>query len=194
MSPLLVPVAEAEDGEALPATAWAKRHGSDFTGKRIPFGCGVYFKPAATKYHIDEANARAQFCISWDIDLLQVVAGTANTSSRISRIFVNLDLAEDANAQGIAIREHVTTVVYLPKEGYVFPMLRYDNFSSHLVWLRHRFVEPDELPELVVGVDPDEESGIPSASFDGIDGEWSSIHASDARRCRAIEWSAFRGR
>ena len=45
---LALPVAEGADGEAIPTNAWACRHGSDFTGERIPFGCGVYLKPAAT--------------------------------------------------------------------------------------------------------------------------------------------------
>ena len=88
--------------------------------------------------------------------------------------FVNLDLAEDANAQGIAIRAHVTNAIYLPKEGYTIPMKkRCDHLSSTLEGLRHRFVEPIALPGLVVGAYPDEESGIPSASSDGV--EWSGI-------------------
>ena len=35
----------------------------EFTGRRFPFGCGVYFKPAPTKCSVDKACARACFGI-----------------------------------------------------------------------------------------------------------------------------------
>ena len=44
--------AEGEEnvGEEIPPyeTPWYRRHGFPFPGLVIPFGCGVYFKPATT--------------------------------------------------------------------------------------------------------------------------------------------------
>ena len=62
--------------------------------------------------------------------------------------------AEAANGQGIHIYEHVTKVVRLPKEGYIFPLKqRYDYVNTTLEGLRHAVIEPGDLPEFVVGID-----------------------------------------
>ena len=65
-------------GEEIPHNAWSKRHGADFTGQRLPFGCGVYFKPAVTKYVLDKANARASFGISLATGRHRVADGMAS--------------------------------------------------------------------------------------------------------------------
>ena len=68
--------------------------------------------------------------------------------------FVNLDLAEAANGQGIHIYEHVTKVVRLPKNGYIFPLKqRYDYINTTLEGLRHAVIEPGDLPEFIIGLD-----------------------------------------
>ena len=45
--------------------------------------------------------------------------------------FINLDLQEAESGKGIVIYEHITKVVRLPKEGYVFPLKkRYDYINT----------------------------------------------------------------
>ena len=70
----------------------------------------------------------------------------------------------------VAIREHVTKFVYLPKYIYISHEEKVRPPQLDPRGVKHRFVEPDELLGLVVGSDPDEESGIPSASSDGVEG------------------------
>ena len=71
--------------------------------------------------------------------------------------FANLDLAEAANGQGIHIYEHVTKVVRLPKNGYIFPLKqRYDYINTTLEGLRHAVIEPGDLPEFVIGIDTED--------------------------------------
>ena len=61
--------------------------------------------------------------------------------------FVALDLVETANGQGIHFYEHVTNVVRLLEEGYVFPLKkRYDYLKTTLECARHTLVEPGDLP------------------------------------------------
>ena len=42
-------------------TPWFRRHSSFFDGQILPFGCGVYFKPAPTKYDVSKAAPRMNF-------------------------------------------------------------------------------------------------------------------------------------
>ena len=102
-------------GEEIPRNAWSKRHGTDFTGQRLPFGCGVYFKPAVTKYVLDKANARAYVGIFLGYRLAQGCRWNGEYIVADLTDFVNLDLAEAASGQGIHLYEHVTKVVRLPK-------------------------------------------------------------------------------
>ena len=107
-------------GEEIPHNAWSKRHGADFTGQRLPFGCGVYFKPAVTKYVLDKANARASFGIFLGYRLAPGCRWNGEYIVGDLTDFVSLELAEAANGQGIHIYEHVTTVFRLPNNGYIF--------------------------------------------------------------------------
>ena len=42
-------------------TPWFRRFGEPFPGKLIPFGAGVYFKPAPAKYKWSKGAPRLQF-------------------------------------------------------------------------------------------------------------------------------------
>ena len=118
---------------ARPQNPWSLRHDEEFTGRRFPFGCGVYFKPALTKYSVDKACARARLGIllgyrltpgcRWNGEYF--VGGLAD--------FVDLDLSEDASARGVQIYEHVTRVVSLPAFGITFPLVaRYQFIHASL--------------------------------------------------------------
>ena len=74
-------------------------------------------------------------------------------------------------ARNVSPSENMSRMSFACRNIYTFPIQkRYGHLSSTLEGVKHRFVEPDELLGLVVGSDPDEESGIPSASSDGIEG------------------------
>ena len=53
-------------------TSWYRRHGTHFSGERIPFGCGVFFLPANTKYVASKADPRMQWVIflgsRWEVE------------------------------------------------------------------------------------------------------------------------------
>ena len=109
------------------------RHGSDFIGKRLPFGCGVLSKPAVTKYQLDKANARARHGISIGYRIARGCHWNGEYLVADIDDFAKLDLDECADAHHIAIYEHVTKVVALPKEGYVFPLKKlYDMVNRTL--------------------------------------------------------------
>ena len=80
-------------GEDVPSNAWVKRHGRDFPGKRLPFGCGAFFKPAVTKYHLDKANTRGVFGIFLGYRLAP--GGRWNGEYRVADLsdFTELDLS-----------------------------------------------------------------------------------------------------
>ena len=67
-----------EEG-VLPQNPWSLRHEEEFTGRRFPFGCGVHFKPALTKYSVDKAYASSRFCICLGLGYPRVADGTGNT-------------------------------------------------------------------------------------------------------------------
>ena len=141
-------------GEEIPRNAWSKRHGTDFTGQRLPFGCGVYFKPAVTKYVLDKANARASYGICLGYRLAPGCRWNGEYIVADLTDFVNLDLSESASGQGIHLYEHVTKVVKLPTNGYIFPLKqRYDYLNTTLEGLRHADIEPGDLPEFLIGLD-----------------------------------------
>ena len=144
----------AVGGEQL-ENAWSRRHHKEFHGQRIPFGCGVFFKPAVTKYHLDKANARACYGVFLGYRLAPGCRWNGEYLVADLSDFVHLDLSETAPRHGVTIYEHVTKVVRLPKEGVVFPLKnRYDFLNTTLGGLRHAAGEGTELPELFVGLDP----------------------------------------
>ena len=123
--------------------------------QRIPFGCGVFFKPATTKYHLDKANARACYGISLGFRLAPGCRWNGEYLVADIGDFVNLDLSETASGRGVTIYEHTTKVVRLPKEGIIFPLKsRFDFLNTTLEGLRHAAGDVTQLPEFVVGVDP----------------------------------------
>ena len=137
-----------EDGD-LPQNPWALRHEEELTGRRIPFGCGVYFKPALTKYSVDEACARARFGIFLGYRLSPGCRWNGEYLVGDLSDFVDLDLCEDASARGVQIYEHVTKVVSLPAIGIAFPLkARYD--FLHVSLEEARFARHGEgvLPEV----------------------------------------------
>ena len=106
-------------------------HGSDVAGKRLPFGCGVLCKPTVTKCQLDKANAGAQHGIFLGYRLAQGCRWRGEHLVADVDDFAKLDLDEIADAHQIAIYEHVTKVVALPKEGYVFPLKKKYDMANH---------------------------------------------------------------
>jgi hypothetical protein len=113
---------------------------------------------------LDKANARASFGIFLGYRLAPGCRWNGEYLVADVTDFINLDLLEAASGHGIVIHEHITKVVRLPKEGYVFPLKqRYDFINTTVDGLRHVHVEPGDLPEIVVGVDEQAASEDPLA-------------------------------
>ena len=72
----------------------------EFTGRRFPFGCGVYFKPAPTKCSVDKACARACFGIFLGHPLSPGCRWNGAYLGGSLADFVDLDHSEDASAGG----------------------------------------------------------------------------------------------
>ena len=70
----------------------------EFTGRRFPFGCGVYFKPAPTKCSVDKACARACFGIFLGHPLSPGCRWNGAYLVGSLADFVDLDHSEDASA------------------------------------------------------------------------------------------------
>ena len=85
----------------------------EFTGRRFPFGCGVYFKPAPTKCSVDKACARACFGIILGHPLSPGCRWNGAYLVGSLADFVDLDHSEDASAGGVRIHEHVTNVGFI---------------------------------------------------------------------------------
>ena len=105
---------------------WSKTHGGEDPSKKlIPFGCGVWFKPAPTKYVPSKWEPRGQWGIFagyrfapgcewrgdyyvWDLDQFMGVDFSVDSSGRAQPNMV----------------PHITRVVKLPTEGerFVFPL------------------------------------------------------------------------
>ena len=97
LSPLLYPSHKAQMANLYPQTRGQSGTGIFLTDKRMPFGCGVYFKPAVAKYHVDKANARAQFGVFFGHRLARSCRWNGECLVADLSDVVNLDLAEDAS-------------------------------------------------------------------------------------------------
>ena len=93
------------------------------TGKALPFGCGVYFKLAPTKYAVYKADARLQYGVF--LGIRRAPGMSWNEEYLVCDLddFVNADLSNDALARDMHyIHPHVTTVVELDSNGITFPL------------------------------------------------------------------------
>ena len=150
----------------LPQNPWALRHEEEFTGRRYPFGCGVYFKPAITKYSVDKACARARFGILGGYRLSPGCRWNGEYLVGDLGDFVDLDPSEDASARGIQIYEHVTKVVTLPAVGISFPLkARYEFINATVEGARFSRYGEGAPPGIVVV--PEADSGPLGAGLAG---------------------------
>ena len=104
-------------------TPWFRRHGSAFTGQILPLGCGVYFKPAPTKYEVSKAAPRLQFGIFLGYRLHP--GGKWNGEYFVADLddFAGKSLFEDtSHFEWPNYSPHITKIVRLPKEGVYFPL------------------------------------------------------------------------
>ena len=70
--------------DAAGSSPWYRRHGSRWEARLIPFGCGVYFKPAPTTYKLSKSDAPMQYGIFLGYRLRPATDGKANTWLRTS--------------------------------------------------------------------------------------------------------------
>ena len=69
--------------EAKGASPYGLHSGQEFDGISLPFGCGVFFKPAATKYTPSKAAPRMQYGVFLGYQLAPGGSGRASTLLRI---------------------------------------------------------------------------------------------------------------
>ena len=104
-------------------TPWFRRHSSFFDGQILPFGCGVYFKPAPTKYDISKAAPRMNFGVFLGYRLHP--GGKWNGEYYVADLddFAGKSLHEAASHfEWPAFKPHVTKNARLPKEGVFYPL------------------------------------------------------------------------
>ena len=109
---------------------WFRKYGEEFKGKAIPFGCGVYFKPARTK----RVQSKAAPALSYGIFLgYRMAPGNRWTGQYIVADiddFVNRNFDMDVHFSEFDIRPHYTSRVEMGKHGIHFPLKeRYDWFN-----------------------------------------------------------------
>ena len=101
---------------------WFKRHGDHFAGLSVPFGCGVHFIPAVTKYARSKADPRLQWGVFVGYRLAP--GGKWNGEYLVYDLddFRNMDFRFDADPTDFPLHPHVTKVVRLDPAGPVFPL------------------------------------------------------------------------
>ena len=101
---------------------WFKRYGSHFPGKGIPFGCGVWFLPAPTKYSNSKAAPKRSYGIFLGYRLQP--GGLWNGEYVVADLddFVNSNFDWDAPGSDFRIYPHITERVDLGKRGVCFPL------------------------------------------------------------------------
>ena len=111
-------ISQDEDGES----PWLRRHGDNFKGNAIPFGCGVWFLPAPTKYDNPKAAPKRSYGIFLGYKL--VPGGKWNGEYLVCDIsdMLHADLNVEAYHADFRIWPHTTERVDLGKRGFVFPM------------------------------------------------------------------------
>jgi len=113
---------------------WYNRHGEHFKGPRIPFGCGVYFAPADTKYK----NSKAAPALSWGI-FLGYKLGTGGKWSGDFYVadlfdFMDKSLHVDTAPENFDVRPHTTDICKMSiRKGPCYPLReRYDKANMTL--------------------------------------------------------------
>ena len=124
-------ICETEDNPGI--TSYFRRFGKHYEGKMFPFGCGVFFKPAPTKYH----QAKAWPSMAYGLFLGYQIGPGGKWSGRylVADLdeFIDRDLSVEAASTDHFIHPHVTEVVELGDWGIRFPLKkRYDWYNCTL--------------------------------------------------------------
>ena len=122
-------ITQDEDG----ASPWKARHKEDFKGEVIPFGCGVFFLPASTKY----SNSKTAPSMSYGIFMGYRMAPGGKWSGEylVADLFDFVDMPLDvyASEKKCVIRPHITEQIRLGKRGVCFPLKpKYDKVNLTL--------------------------------------------------------------
>ena len=111
-------ILEDPDGNS----AWKARHGSGFTGRAIPFGCGVFFLPSPTHY----TNHKTLPAMSYGIFLGYRLApgGRWNGEYIVQDLdtFIDMPLDAEASSTECYVHPHITEQVRLGARGICFPL------------------------------------------------------------------------
>ena len=149
------------------ASSWCQTHGEEFSGKVLPFGCKVVYKPSATKrvgrdqpkmapttrigvfagYVLNPGYSWSKSYLVWDLT-----------------DFVDMDFRVDAKALRNEHRSpSVTQEVWLADEGITFPLKQaYDRANGTLEGVASSDDEgPFTLPPIV---EPSESVVVPLAT------------------------------
>ena len=112
-------------------SAWYRRHGEHFDGKAIPFGAGVFFKPASSKYVPSKTWPRLEFGIFPGYRLHPGCRWNGEYLVASIDDFVGQNFAIEA--RWAKINPHVTKIVLPPKTGICFPFKqRYEQANCTL--------------------------------------------------------------
>ena len=95
-----------------------KRFGKDFPGKAFPFGSGVYFKPAVTKYKTNSQPPNMEFGIFLGYRLAAHDGWNGEYLVASLEDFADLNLRSSEPNSKFRLYPHVTKQIALPEEGF----------------------------------------------------------------------------
>ena len=129
-------------------TPWYRRFNELFTGKIIPFGAGVYFKPAPTKSEPSKAAPRLSYGVFLGYRILPGCKWNGQYLVGDLDDFVGRTLAENEDrSKWHRFTPHITAMVALPHSGIAFPLKARYNKSNFTL-------EGRETDEKMAPVDP----------------------------------------
>ena len=136
-------------------SSYKKHTGQDFDGIALPYGCGVFFKPAPTKYALSKAAPRMQYGVLLGYRLAPGGRWSGEYIVADLDDFVGKDFSIDADPmEWSSIKPHITKVIKLGKRGVTFPCKqKYDRVNTTLEGREeaHKLYDP-----VALGVDTEE--------------------------------------
>ena len=203
-------VIKDEDGNS----PWLARHGQDFTGKLVPFGCGVHFLPSSVrkKGWTNMPGGKADTASCWGIFLGYRLAPGGKWTGQyiVAEIdqFANMPLDKDTGEKECYVSVHITDQVVMStdlgnEDGVCFPLKRKYNQVNFSLESRDEIGEQLDYtynafgkPELCVftqadadaakpDLDPFQETSGESGSSGGSTADPSSSGGSQPRRIKA---------
>ena len=111
-----------DDEQSEGSSPWYRKYDEHFQGKLFPFGCGVFFLPAASRYVNSKAGPNMSYGIFLGYRLAPGGRWTGQYVVADIEDFIGKSMARDAKGTDHYIRPHHTDQVVLGRRGICFPL------------------------------------------------------------------------